>query len=66
MYKNVEMAARAALRFAHEARAALLERGNAGGEIGHEEGDVMQTFAALGEEAAIFTFLYIPPPPEES
>lgn len=52
MYKNVEMAARAALRFAQEPRAVLLERGNTGGEIGHTEGDVMQAFTALGEEAA--------------
>ncbi len=52
MYKNVEMAARAPLRFAQEPRAVLLERGHSGGEIGHAEGDVMQTFTALGEEAA--------------
>ena len=52
MDKDVEMAARAALRFAQKARAVLLERGHSGGEIGHAEGDVMQAFTALGEEAA--------------
>ena len=52
MYKNVEMAARAALRFVKNLRAVPFERSYTGGEIGHAEGDVMQAFAALGEEPA--------------
>lgn len=52
MYKNVEMPACAALWFIEQTGTGLLELSDRAKKIGHAECDVVQTFAALGQEFA--------------